>query len=204
MPGSIARILRPALLIWSAVTFLPAWLVTIRGLFDGEDYAWGVSDRIKGRGISGPYLLAPVTALYGIALLALGWHGVKRPFHLMLAAWHGPIAIATSIAAQRNREALRLQGDTLGIDISLADVAPVMLAGVAGGTAALAGLERNPEVTPRQASGSPRLLGLALALLPAQLVLLRAGEQNGQTDKLGVLLTIAQWTLINVALARKE
>lgn len=46
----------------------------------------------------------------------------------------------------------------------------------------------------------PLVLALA-ALLPMQLVLLRVGEPHGTTDQIGVLITIAQWFLLSVALA---
>ena len=201
MADVAAVALRSALLIWSAVIFLPAWLITIRGRFDGESYGWEVSSRIRGRGTGGYYPIAPVTAAYGLMLLALGWRGSGRPFHLMLAAWHGPLSVAATVASRRNREALRVQGDTLGIDFSLADVAPALLGGVAMGTAALAALEQNSEAQPRRRKPNRRLLALAAAIVPAQFLLLRAGEQNGLTDKLGVLLTIVQWIVISLGLA---
>ena len=201
MAAVVAGPLRAALLIWSAITFLPAWLITIRGLFDGESYGWGVSSRIKGRGIGGYYPIAPVTAANGLTLLALGWRDAGRPFHLMLAAWHGPLSVAATVASRRNREALRVQGDTLGIDFSLADVAPALLGGVAVGAAALAAVEQNSEAQSWRRTPDRRLLGLAAAIVPAQFVLLCAGEQNGLTDKLGVLLTIAQWIVISLGLA---
>jgi hypothetical protein len=36
--------------------------------------------------------------------------------------------------------------------------------------------------------------------MPIQFALLRTGKQHGLTDKLGVILTICQWTLINLGL----
>jgi hypothetical protein len=42
---------------------------------------------------------------------------------------------------------------------------------------------------------------LALAsLLPMQLVLLRIGEPHGTADEIGVLITMAQWFLLSIAL----
>jgi hypothetical protein len=42
------------------------------------------------------------------------------------------------------------------------------------------------------------------ALLPMQLVLLRIGEPHGTTDQIGVLITIAQWFLLSIALRRVD
>jgi hypothetical protein len=42
------------------------------------------------------------------------------------------------------------------------------------------------------------------ALLPMQLVLLRVGEPHVTTDQIGVLVTIAQWFLVSVAVRLKR
>ncbi len=196
--------LRNILLIWTGLSFLPAWLVTIRGLFDGDDYAWGVTERIRGRGAGGYYFLAPLTAFYGLALLALGWRGALRPFHIMLAIWHVPLGVIASVAALRNRDMLRLQGDTLGIDISLAKVAPVLFGSVAAGTLVLAVADQPEQQIPAWTTQNRRLLGLALSLVPLQFILLRSGKHHGPTDKIGVVLTIGQWLVINVGLAIRK
>jgi len=47
------------------------------------------------------------------------------------------------------------------------------------------------------------VLALA-ALLPLQLVLLRVGEPHGTPDQIGVLITIAQWFLLSIALGPGE
>ncbi len=197
----IVGILRALLLVWSGIVFLPAWLVTIRGIFDGQAYAWGVTERIKGRGIRGHYFLAPLAALYGLTMLWLGWRGSTRPFHLMLLAWHVPLGAAASIAARRNREALRFQGDTLGVDVSLAVVAPVVLAGVAAGSVALTLLDQNDRDIPGWSVRNQRLLNAALGAIPLQAVLLRIGGQDGLIDRIGVILTILQWGAINLSFA---
>ena len=196
--------LRTALLVWTGLTLLPAWLVTIRGLFDGEEYAWGVTNKIKGRGTTGYYFVAPLTAIFGLSILALGWRGVMRPFHIMLAAWNVPLGVLASLAAVRNREALRLRGDTLGVDVSLAHVAPAALGTVAAGSIALAILDKPSESDIQRSGPNRRLLTIALMVAPLQFLLLRTGRQHGLTDKLGVVLTIAQWALINVGLAKRS
>jgi hypothetical protein len=196
----LAGVLRAALLIWTGLTFLPAWLVMIRGLFDGEAYSWGFSERIRGSGAGGSYPIIPPLVLYGLTLLALGWRGARRPFHVLLMLWHLPLGIAASLATRRNREALRLQGDTLGIDISLADIAPAVLGGIGLSAALLAALDGASPPGTRRPGVNKRLLGIAIGVMPIQFALLRTGKQHGLTDKLGVILTICQWTLINLGL----
>ena len=201
--GSCSGRLRTLLLIWTGLTFLPAWLVTVRGLLEGDDYAWGVNETFSGRGTSGSYVACPAAAIFGLCILSAGWRGVMRPFHVLLAGWHIPLGIAASVAAIRSRETLRLRGDTLGIDVSLAPVAPVVLAVAAAGSVALAVIDNPATTAARRRRPNHRRLGVALVIAPLQLLLFRAGAQHGLTDKLGVILTIGQWLLINVSLAGK-
>ena len=100
-------------------------------------------------------------------------------------------------------EDYRFKGDTLGVDVSLAWVGPVLF----GGFALLSVLWvmrdlRTPheKVVPKWSRANSVFLLIVLALLPIQFVLLRFGEQHGTRDQVGVLLTMAQWILINCAL----
>lgn len=204
MASRIVRGLRTVLLIWTGLLFVPAWLVMIRGLFDGDAYSWGFTERIRGRGTGGSYLIVPPLVLFGLSLLVLGWRGAARPFHLLLLLLHLPLGLLVSIAARRNRDALRIQGDTLGIDVSLADVAPVIFGGAAASAIAVASLDDFDRPVAPWSRRNRNLLGVAASLVPLQFALLRFGEQHGLTDKLGVILTITQWALINVGLALRE
>ena len=52
------------------------------------------------------------------------------------------------------------------------------------------------------AVAAPVFMGVAAALV-MQLVLLRVGEPHGTTDQIGVLVTIAQWFLLGIAVRLK-
>ena len=191
------------LLLWTALTTLIFWLPSVRGLFDGTSYEWGAFG-FRGRGILGDYWFVATGSVVAIALQYLAWRGPRAAFYVLFGGWHLYLAVATAAAAISDPASLRFTGDTLGVDVSLAVVAPVLM-GIAAALAlfwivrdARSGIPR-----PTLSAWSPRntrwVLPLA-ALLPMQLVLLRVGEPHGTTDQIGVLVTIAQWFLLSLAL----
>lgn len=195
-----------AILIWTMFTLLIVWLPLVRGLMDGDSYRWGSSFwgfRVGGHGVHGHYWLLLLQALLGITLLYLGWRGAQQPFHWLLLLWHIPLGIQATYDALRSPEDYRFRGDTLGVDVSLAWVGPLLF----GGFALLSilwvvrNLPRAPEqVAPPWTSANRILLLIVLIIIPIQFVLLRFGEPHDTTDQIGVILTMVQWLLINLAL----
>ncbi len=191
------------ILIWTSFTFIINWLPAVRGLMDGPTYTWGNFFGMGGSGISGDYWFPVVSSFAGIGLLYLGWRGARQPFHWLILAWHLFLAGGAIWFALQYPDQFRFRGDTLGIDISLSWLGPVLFGGFA-----LLGIRwvitdlpqsRNrskPEWTPK----NKLFLWIVIGMLPLQFVLLRFGEPHGTTDQIGVLLTITQWMLINAAL----
>ena len=125
------------------------------------------------------------------------------PFHALLLLWIVPLGVGATWLSITQPEDFRFQGDTLGVDVSLAPVGILLF----GGMAALAVFWVIRDLrSGRQREALPwtrtnKLLGFALiALLPVQFILLRFGEPHGTTDQIGVVLTILQWLLIGTAL----
>ncbi len=196
-----------AILIWTMITAILVWLPLIRGLMDGETYQWGSAFwgvQLGGRGVGGDYWVLPLQAGFVIWLLYLGWRGAKRPFHWLLLLWHLPLAIGVSSLALRFPDDFRFHGDTLGVDVSLAWVGPLLFGGFALLSLIWAARDlrqnRPRAIMPLQHTNRI-LLALMLSLLPVQFALLRFGEPHGTTDKIGVLLTMLQWVGLNVAFA---
>lgn len=191
-----------AILVWTAITTVVFWLPLIRGPMDGDTYAWGLAPSIGGRGIGGDYWILPIAAAFALAMLWYGWRGGRMPFHALILLWHVPLGVLATVAAVTNPDDFRLRGDTLGIDVPLAWIAPLLF----GGFALLAlywvvrdlrsGRER---LAPAWTRANTLRLWIAAGLLPVQFVLLRFGEPHGTTDAVGVLLTIVQWFLIGHA-----
>jgi hypothetical protein len=205
MAGSSGRSdrLLQGLLSWTALTTLVFWLPFVRGLFDGVTYQWG-GFGFSGRGTGGDYWFVAGASALAIALQYLAWRGPRAPFYVLFGGWHLYLAFTTASAAISDPASLRFQGETLGVDVSFAIAAPVFM-----GAAAVLVLfwivrdARSGESRPAWSDWTPRntrwVLALA-ALLPIQLLLLRAGEPHGTTDQIGVLITIAQWFLLSIAL----
>jgi hypothetical protein len=191
------------LLLWTALTTLIFWLPAVRGLFDGTTYEWGAFG-LRGRGTDGDYWFVATGSVVAIALQYLAWRGPRAAFYVLFGGWHLYLAQATAAAAISDPASLRFTGDTLGVDVSLAVVAPLLM-GIAAALAlfwivrdARSGMPR-PALSAWSSRNTRWVLALA-ALLPMQLVLLRVGEPHGTTDQIGVLVTIAQWFLLSVAL----
>jgi hypothetical protein len=166
---------------------------------DGRSYEWGLG-RFRGQGIAGDYWFPVLAAAIVLAILYLGWRGARPGFGPLLLLFHVPLSLVSIYDALSNPEDYRFRGDTLGIDVPLALAAPRLFGGFSALSVYWLARHRN---SPRAASipwtnASRILLGTIVALVPLQYFLLRA--PNGSTDGVGVILTISQWVLINVAL----
>ena len=199
------RILK-TILIWTMVTTILVWLPLVRGLMDGQSYQWGRTFwgmQFRGSGVGGDYWLLVLQAVFAIALLYLGWRGARQPFHWLLLLWHVPIAVQAFYDSFTSPEDYRFRGDTLGVDVSLAWVGPMLFGGIA--ILSLFWVVRDlkskrGKVVVEWSRTNRLFLLLALTLVPIQFVLLRFGVQHGPRDQAGVILTMFQWLVINWAM----
>jgi len=195
------RLLR-VLLAWTSLTFLLAWLPLVRAAMDGESYTWSVGWwglTTGGMGLSAQYWLLVVEVAMGVTILWLGCRGARVPFHWLLLAWHTALFSSFTYSSVTSPEEFRFQGDTAGIDFSLAWVGPALAGGFLAASIFWVVRDlRNPSprhVEPWSRANSIWLASL-IALLPLQFVLLRFGVPNGKTDLIGVVITIFQWMLL--------
>lgn len=202
------RLLR-VLLFWTALTFLVAWLPTLRGLFDGPSYQWGAilwGWSFRGAGVGGDYWFPVLQSALGLTILWLGWRGARPPFGWLFAGWHATLFSSALYGALVYPDRYRFRGDTLGIDVSLAAVGPILTGGFLALAVLwlvrdlLAGRARERRPVPPWAPANTVWAAALAALLPVQFVLLRFGVPHGVTDAAGVLITIAGWLLIGVAI----
>lgn len=198
-----------ALAWWITLTMTTAWLPLVRGLIDGPSYQWATTLfawQLGGRGTSGDFWYPLVRSAVGIALLWAAWRLPTLLARRLIALYAVLTAADITWAAVANPDGFRFQGDTLGIDVSLTWVAPVLaavfaliairwaIASAPKGAARISGLS----------SGGRRRIVVALALLPVQWALLHAAEGMDWRDMVGVVLTIAQWWLLSAALASRS
>jgi len=203
------RLLRTILGL-TALTFILSWLPMIRCLMDGASYTWGTAWwglPVGGNGLGGWFLLLPAQVSLAVSILWLGWRGARLPFHWLLLGWHALLCSSFTMMAITEPESFRFQGDTAGIDISLAWFGPtltgaLMIASVVWVARDLRA-ESHGVVAPWNCVNTAWLVGLA-ALLPAQFVLLRFGEPHGTSDLIGVFLTIIQWMMLGHAIKPRD
>lgn len=193
------------ILVLTALTVLTTWLPLIRGPMDGPTYQWGQSlfgVDFGGKGLGGDYWLLVLEAVIAVPLIYLGWRGARSPFPRLLLLWNIPSTANAFYNAIVFPEDYRFKGDTLGVDVSVAWVAPLFWS-----VLTLLSIvwilrdwkrprERVPVAWTRK---NTALLTLVLLLLPVQFGLLRFGEPLSTSDRIGVVLTMIQWLLLNLS-----
>ncbi len=195
------RLLR-VILIWLAITFITDWLPMVRGAFDGPTYHWGTSyfgKQFSGSGTDGDYWLLVVKSIFAITVLYLGWRGSRMGFLLLALLWQIFGFADALFNSLTNPDEYRFKGDTLGVDVSLAWVAPTaygffLILTIFWATRN-ARREWQEPVPPWSRKNSVWLIFL-LALLPIQFVLLHFGTHQSTSDVIGVFVTIFQWLFL--------
>lgn len=142
-------------------------------------------------------------AAFIVTMLVLGWRGARQPFHWMLLAWHGLLTGAASWLAITDPHGFELRGDTLGITIPLALLGPLVF-----GAPFLAAVywvqrdlrSRRPQARVPWTRANTVVLGVLAGALPVQFILLRFGPPGSLADQAGVVMTIAQWLCLGLAL----
>jgi hypothetical protein len=193
---------------WTAlVAGVLVWLPLTRGATQGDAYRWELTRGIGGQGIGGNYWMLVVAAIYVLLLLHLGWRGGQKPFHWLLLAFHLPLAAGVTWAAVTDPAGFRLEGATMGIDVSLAVIGPVLFCGVA--IAAIVWVVRDlragraPDRMPWVWTRATRIrLAILLALIPLEVVLFRSAGIQSTQNMIGVALVGWQWVLVNLILSR--
>ena len=175
---------------------------------DGSSYSWGSSFfswSFGGSGTGGYYWILVLQIILCVGLLYLGWRGARPPFHWMLLVWNIAQAGTAVYNALMFPESYRFQGDTLGVDVSLAWFGPAYFGGVAVLSILWVILDRTPGETPRPAWSRRNtiLLMIVITMIPFQFFLLRFGTQHGTNDQIGVLLTMIQWVVLNWCFAAR-
>lgn len=191
------------ILCWtSVVAGILVWLPLVRGATQGEAYRWALTDGIGGHGIRGAYWLLILGAVFVLSLLYLGWRGARQPFHWLLLGFHVPLAAAVTYVAWMAPHGFRFEGATIGVDVPLAIIGPVLFSGAAG--AAIAWVVRDFRVRQSRVlvpwmwtRAAHVRFWLLLALLPLEVVLFRSGEIQSPQNVVGVALVGWQWVLLN-------
>ncbi len=187
------------LLVVTALTCSIFWLPLVRGLMDGPAYEWG-NFGFSGHGVHGDYWF-PVTATFlSIAVLLAGWRCRNALFLVPATLWYAFLTYGSVMLAMTAPDTIRFQGETMGVDFSLALVAPI-LSGMMLLLALYVLLVRTPPTQKPYPWNriNTVLLGTVVLLVPMQYILLSRGAIHGFSDQVGVLVTLAQWALLNAS-----
>lgn len=199
-------LLRHVLMMWLTLTFVFSWLPLVRALMDGTSYQWGTRYfelQFTGAGLTGDLWLLVAQTLLGVWLLYRGWRDPSPPFAAVLLLWFGLLAAHSVYSAATTPQQYRFEGATLGVNVSLAALAPLLHATafvLAGWWVTRQRRVRASPGRPRWTTTNARIGSVVVLHFPVQFVLLRTGQGQETTDVVGVLLTIAQWLLISAAL----
>ncbi|MDQ8757298.1 hypothetical protein RCO27_13790 [Sphingosinicella sp. LHD-64] len=197
-----ARRVHVLLMSWLTLGFVLGWLPLVRSVMDGPSYQWGTTFfglGFGGAGLSGDFWFAALMAALGVAFLCIGWRRPNGPFRIVLVAWLALMLADTLYSVVTAPESYRFQGDTLGIDISLAVAVPALKAVALG--LALWWFQWAPALpVPPLGRANFTLMAMAAALLPVQFALLSRGQGQEAADVVGVLLTMTGWALFSAGL----
>lgn len=198
-----ARRLQLAVMTWFSIAFAVAWLPFARSLMDGPTYSWNdqwFGVEFRGSGTGGDFWYATLKAAFAVILLYSGWRRPLQWVRLVLAGWLA-LGLASIIHGVRTSpEAFRFRGDTLGIDISLHWIAPLLIATMLALSITWAFKTPALPSVPLTRTGKI-LIAIAAALLPIQYALLSGSTGQQAGDVLGVMLTLFGWGLFCVGLA---
>jgi hypothetical protein len=204
MRSSMAR-KDPLLLVllwWTAVVAgVLVWLPLVRGATQGRAYRWALAPGIGGSGTGGTYWVLPLAAVFMGTLLYLGWRGGRAPFSWLLLAFHVPLAAAVTYAAWSDPGGFRLEGATLGLDVSLAVMGPVLFWAGAGAVIVWVLRNRARRTTAAVPWAWTRATVIRVVLLitivPLEVALFRSGGIQSPQNVIGVALVGWQWVLLN-------
>lgn len=170
--GSKSRTLR-WLLVWTSFITVVFWLPAVRGAFDGPSYQWQLFG-LGGRGTSGDYWFPVVMVLIALFVIAQAWRGATWPVVGVVMLWHlslfaGSVWLAVSVP-----EVFRFRGDTLGIDILLAWLGPMLfgLGAIISITIVRRSYRQRNVSAPAWDRRNQRWLLFLIACLPVQFALL--------------------------------
>lgn len=187
---------------WTLVTSIFAWLPIVRALARPDGYSWALFG-LRGEGLSGPFWIFPLLALYAIVLFSHAWWSRRRLFRILVLLWHLGWTSFLVAGVVSEGPAARWQGQGWGWSVSL--VVPAVL--FAAFTAVVAWWSlldrRHDAVEPRPAwtRGNAARLIVAVVLFPVALVLFRYGSDYDWITATAIGVTIVQWVTLHEALA---
>lgn len=183
-----------ALVGWTAVTSIFAWLPLVRILGRPDGYHWRVLG-LSGSGTDGPFWIFIVLTIYVGAMLWTLIRGPRWLSYTLVVPWHGCLSGVVAAGLVQGGSEATMQGQGLRWEIPLGLLAVAFLLGAGVAIAWVVGDRRTgstPVAPPWSARNTFRLV-LSLALLGVALLLFRAGTNYDMVTALAIVATVAHW-----------
>jgi hypothetical protein len=171
----------------------------MRGLLE-RNFEWSYAG-IGGTAMSGDYWVIAVVIALAVLLLFFGWRGGNTLVHWGIFVWVC-FLFGSSLAIVVSDPGTRVFADTLHTDFSYAWVIFPLDALLFAITVVWMFFfrKRNPGVSqPKWMRVNSVLLAVAVGLIAVEYAVFNAGEQHGFMDGIGILITLMQWVILNLA-----
>lgn len=183
-----------ALMVWTVVTSLFAWLPLVRILGRAEGYTWGVLG-LSGSGTDGPFQVFIVFTAWAVWMLHALVRGPRGLSYALVVPWHLLVAGVILAGLLEGGADATFQGQGLHWEIPLWILSLPFVLGAVVAVAWASGDYRTgaTRVAPPWSGWNTRRLAASLALLALALVLFRAGTNYDRVTAAAIVTTIAHW-----------
>ena len=191
------------LLAWVTFTAVFPTILLYRAALQ-PNYQWGMFG-VTGVGLSAGYLVVLVATVWAWAIVVVRRRGTQPPFAALLVSWNAFLFASIIYGVLRFGSDVSFRGDTMGIEVRLAVVGPVVFGAFLLISVLWWWRHRTPTLLSAPSAWSRRaklLMGIALALATAIAVLFVLGDGVDHTnyDRAAIVLVVAQCILVAAAL----
>lgn len=183
-----------ALMFWTVVTSLFAWLPLVRIIGRPEGYTWAILG-LSGSGTDGPFWIFAALTAYVLVMLRALVRGPRRLSYALVLPWHVLVTAVILVGVIQGGAGAALQGQGLRFEIPLWVLAFPFVA-FTGVVVAWVIADRQTGGTPVAGAWTRRNtvhLTASLALLGVALALFRAGTNYNWVTALAIVATVAHW-----------
>lgn len=191
-----------ALMLWTIVTGIFAWLPLVRIVGRPEGYTWGILG-LSGAGTDGPFWIFIVLTTWVLAMLFTTFRGPRAVAYPLLLLWHLALTGVVVASVVEGGTLATWQGQGLHFAVPMW-ILLVPFAGFAVLTAIWVVLDRRAGGA-AVARGWSRAnwvrLAASLVVLAIALLLFRAGDNYNWITAAAIVTTIGHWALLVDAIA---
>ena len=202
MKKTIEERMFDALMFWTIVTGIFAWLPLVRILGRPDGYSWAILG-LSGTGTEGPFWIFVLLTAWVLTMLFTTFRGPRAVAYPLLLLWHVALTGVVVAGVVQGGTTATWQGQGLRWAIPLwVLIVPFAAFTVLAALWIARDRRRGGKADRREWSraSSVRLAG-SLVLLVVALILFRAGDNYNWVTAAAILTTIGHWALLVDAIA---